>query len=113
MLLDAQLDVPGVGPQRAGSADGERERRGGVAEAGVGDHGYALELGLGADDLRQRLAIHVGGALEASQHDPPHALEARLVDERLERAVEVLGLYLLVVLPAPHGAFEARPAGRS
>ena len=83
MRLDEQVDVPGVGAERVGPADREGEGRGGVAEAGVRDHGDVVELGLAAEDLRQRLPIHVGGALEASQYYPPDTLEVELVEERL------------------------------
>src|SRR5215203_6083226 len=96
--FDGEPDDAVSGAEIAVTADRERELRRGVAEAGAGDDGHAVQLALALDDGRQGVGVHFGSPLELAYYYPTHALEARLVNDRLQRPVEVNGVGLFVVL---------------
>src|SRR5918994_403751 len=98
--------LPGV--QTAVTTDGERELGRGVAETRPGDDRLTFQLTLAFDDGHQGFRAHVGSPLELPEHNAPHALETRLVDERLQLPVEVDGIDLLVVLEEEDGTLQVR-----
>src|SRR5918994_2213572 len=98
--------LPSVQP--AVTTDRESELRRGVAEARPGDDGHTVQLALALDYGRQGLLVHVGSPLELPEHHAPHALEAGLVDERLQLPVEVDDIDLLVVLEEEDCSLQVR-----
>ena len=65
-----------------------------MAEVCAGDDGHAVQHAFALDEGRQGVLIHVGSPLELPKHDATHALEASLVNERLQLPVEVEGANL-------------------
>jgi len=59
-----------------------------VAEIDIGDDRHARELFLGFDDLRELLCRYLAPDLESTDRNADHFLEARLMDDGLQIAIE-------------------------